>query len=151
MDRDAGDLGADRRYLSSKCALLDLIRTNHAAASAISHHLNRFLLSMCHEQPYSVIATTNERQKIDERIRNFDYEKSNAWMELARRGWDQLSQAELLSIAQIFGKKFTIPIDREAKRRKSVLVKWFEENLNALRPHLDNIELVFEDGQAQAK
>jgi hypothetical protein len=119
---DPADLAIDWRYHSSKCALLDLIRTNPAAASAVTHHLNRFLDSMSHEQPNSVIATTTERQRIDERIRNFDYEKSNAWMELTRRGWDQLSQAELLSIAQIFGKKFTIPIDREAKRRKSVLV-----------------------------
>jgi hypothetical protein len=136
---------ADRRYLSSRAELLDLVRSNPAASGAISHHLNRFLLALNDEQPYSLIQTRNERTKIDERIRTFDYTRSPAWRELSLRGWDQLSQSELLSVAQVLEKKLAIPLDREAKRRKNLLVKWFEENLADLRPVLDNIELVSDD------
>jgi hypothetical protein len=34
-----------------------------------------------------------------------------------------------------------VHLDRDAKRRKSVLLKWFEENWNAIYPFLDYVVL----------
>ena len=96
------------------------------------------------------IQTTHERLRIDDRIRNFEYEESEAWAELRKRGWDQLRQAELLSIALLLSMKLKVPIDREAKRRKNVLVKWFDENLAELRMKMDYVSLVFKNDEATA-
>lgn len=130
------------RYLHAKKEILNLIDKNPAAGASINRHLLHFISSMRFIETGCI---QHERHRIDERIRNFEYERSEAWAELRRRGWDQLSQSELLSIAQILGKKLGIELDREAKRRKSILVKWFDENLTALRSRMGNITLVFED------
>ena len=132
----------DNRYLHAKKEIMNLIEKNPTASASINRHLLHFISSMRFIETGCI---QHERHRIDERIRNFEYERSEAWAELRRRGWDQLSQAELLSIAQLLGKKLGIELDREAKRRKSILVKWFDENLTALRSRMGNITLVFEE------
>lgn len=134
------------RYLHAKQEILNLVEKNPLVGASINRHLFHFVSSMRFIETGCI---QHERHRIDERIRNFDYERSDAWTELKRRGWDQLSQAELLSIAQILGKKLGIELDREAKRRKSILVKWFDENLTVLRSRMGNIDLVFEDPDDQ--
>ena len=44
-----------------------------------------------------------------------------------------------MSIAEVLGHMLHIRVDREAKRRKEVLIKWFEENIEAIHPMLDKI------------
>lgn len=116
-------------------------------AETITQALGQFLASMTGPIRRTAPQAAAERNRIDERIKDFDYERSTAWFELQRRGWDRLNQAELLRIAQILGTKTGISIDREAKRRKGVLVKWFDENMDLLGPKMGFIKLIFDGSQ----
>jgi hypothetical protein len=44
-------------------------------------------------------------------------------------------------IAGLVAKKLDIRLDRDARRRKIVMIKWFEENWSAVEPLLSNIVL----------
>ena len=138
----------DGRLEQAKNAILALVERNPALHAPIARHIANFCASIYSMDSCSP-QTAHERIRIDHRIRNFDYERSEAWEELRRRGWDQLSQTELLSLALVLSRKLNIGIDREAKRRKSILVKWFDENLVELRAKMDCISLLYKDGGSQ--
>jgi hypothetical protein len=71
----------------------------------------------------------------------FDASQSIAWREIRTRFGDSLVQTELLSLAQVICSEIGIQVDREAKRRKEVLIKWFDENYSAIRGILSKIEM----------
>jgi hypothetical protein len=52
-----------------------------------------------------------------------------------------LKQEELVSIAELIAKRLDIRLDRDARRRKIVMVKWFDENWTAVEPLLSAIVL----------
>jgi hypothetical protein len=142
---EAAALRADSRYLHAMLHLSKIAEMAPDVSQKIQADLNRFVAELRREEQENAAHTMHERSKIDQRIANFAYEKSGAWSEIKRRHWDQLTQAELLSVAQLLGWKLGIALDREAKRRKRVLVKWFDENLRELRPYIDAIHLDFAD------
>lgn len=95
----------------------------------------------------------SERKKIDERLRGFSLNESAAWKDICDRFGPNLNQTELLSIAEVLcyevnhsQRNFPLKVDREAKRRKEVLIKWFDENYVDLQPHLKTIVLEDENG-----
>jgi hypothetical protein len=136
-------LREDARYLQATLHLSRITETSPEVSQQVQADLHRFIGELRQEEQVCTTSTMHERHKIDQRIANFAYEKSIAWAEIRRRHWDQLTQAELLSVAQLLGWKAGIPLDREAKRRKRILVKWFDENLGALRPYIDCVRLDF--------
>ena len=92
------------------------------------------------DNDYSAI---REQDRLKDRLQEFDYKKSDAWQELEKRQWADRSQKELVSIAQVIAKHCNINLDRESKRRKEVLIKWFDDNLSLILPAFDQIEIVF--------
>lgn len=56
-----------------------------------------------------------------------------------------IKQNELLSIAKCVSEKTSVELDREAKRRKSVLLKWFDDNWDQILPTLQFVRLDIED------
>ena len=91
------------------------------------------------------IPTENERKRVEMRLNGFDYKNSDAWQIICERFGPTLSQSELLSIAQVIAFHAKIKLDREAKRRKEVLIKWFQENIVEIMPFLNR--LVLEDSE----
>jgi len=69
---------------------------------------------------------------------------SRAWTALVQHFGSTRSQKELLVIALVVSEASGVQLDREAKRRKAVLVNWFDENLDRLLPHVKRIELYHE-------
>ncbi len=53
----------------------------------------------------------------------------------------KIKQNELLSIAQCVSEKTSVELDREAKRRKSVLLKWFDDNWDQILPTLQFVRM----------
>lgn len=88
-----------------------------------------------------------EKMRVKERLESFDMKNCRAWKEITNRFGPSLNQSELLGIAEIIAEAANIKVDREAKRRKEVIVKWFEENIETVLPILERIELVDEYGQ----
>jgi hypothetical protein len=62
-------------------------------------------------------------------------------MHLTRQYGPKLNREELVSIADLVARKLQITFDRDARRRKIVTIKWFEENWAQIEPLLSEIEL----------
>jgi hypothetical protein len=93
-------------------------------------------------------ATTElERKRVGARLHGFNVKASMGWQAIAKHFGEHLTQTELLSVAQVIGNEVGIKIDREAKRRKEVLVKWFDENYEHVREVLPRITLEDECGR----
>ena len=92
-------------------------------------------------------ATTKEKERIASRLSGFNPKDNMVWHEITQRFGASIKQPELLSIATVLAQNANIKLDRDAKRRKSVLVKWFEENWAVIKPFLDYV--VLEDSHQQ--
>jgi hypothetical protein len=74
-------------------------------------------------------------------VDGFNWQRSTPWNQLIALYGPRLSQEELVSIARLIAKKLDIKLDRDARRRKPVMIKWFEENWESIEPLLGNIIL----------
>ena len=90
--------------------------------------------------------TEAERRRVELRLSGFDGKNSDAWAEICDAFGPNLSQNELLCIAQVISFHAKLRLDREAKRRKEVLIKWFQENLPVIRPFFNRLVLEDVDG-----
>ena len=84
---------------------------------------------------------TKEKERIANRLANFNPKDTPVWREITQRFGSSIKQPELLSIATVLAQNANIKLDRDAKRRKSVLIKWFQENWQVIRPFLDYVVL----------
>lgn len=82
-----------------------------------------------------------EKIRVFKRLSGFVAKESMVWMELTRRFGDNLKHGELLSIAEVVSVNANILLDRDAKRRKTVLIKWFQENWAQIHPFLNYVVL----------
>jgi hypothetical protein len=82
-----------------------------------------------------------EKVRILGRLKDFNAKDCGVWREITRRFGRNIKQPGLLSIAAVLAGHANIKLDRDARRRKTVLVKWFEENWSALQPYLDYVVL----------
>jgi hypothetical protein len=89
----------------------------------------------------------NERKRTALRLQGFAIRDSRVWRVITDSFGIYLSQAELLSIAEVLGLRLNLKVDRGAKRRKEVLIKWYEENWDRIPPVWH--ELALEDDQGR--
>lgn len=82
-----------------------------------------------------------ERERVKRRISGFDWRHSIAWQELTAQFGARLTQSELISIAELVSAHIKLKLDRDAKRRKTVLIKWFQEHWIVIYPILGMISL----------
>jgi hypothetical protein len=88
-----------------------------------------------------------ERIKNSQRLIGFDEKTSVAFSFLSERFGPKLSRHELLSLAQVLSEQLHILLDREAFRRKRVLVKWYDENWAQVEPFIrGNIIIISKTG-----
>ena len=86
-----------------------------------------------------------DRKKVDDRLYGFDQNSSLIWNEICKKFGSSLSHNELLSIAQVIASNSGIKVDRDARRRKEVLIKWFDENAQKITPLLNYIKIEIDD------
>jgi hypothetical protein len=91
--------------------------------------------------PSAADPVSEERKRIQRRIGGFRWRSSHAWHYLSILFGPQVSQEELLSIAVILAAQLNLRLDRDARRRKVVMIKWFQENWIRLEPVLGHIIL----------
>jgi hypothetical protein len=85
--------------------------------------------------------TNPEKERIAQRLEGFNPRENQAWKEITQRFGPSIKHPELLSMAKVLANHAKLKLDRDAKRRKTVLLKWFEENWAALQPFLDYVAL----------
>lgn len=94
------------------------------------------------EQPQGLSEmATREKNRIAQRLQGFNPKDNQAWYQITQKFGTNIKQPELLSIAQVCSSSAGIKLDRDAKRRKSVLIKWFEENWAQIQPFLNYVVL----------
>jgi hypothetical protein len=92
--------------------------------------------------PFDRGAESNpEKKRIASRLSGFAPRQTPIWREITRRFGDNIKQPELVSIAAVLAHNSHIKLDRDAKRRKCCLIKWFEENWAGIAPYLDCVVL----------
>lgn len=74
-----------------------------------------------------------------DRLSGWDYKKSKSWDVIKSRFGKCLDQTNIYCMLQICADKAGLKIDREAKREKQILIKWFEENFDHVIQFFNNI------------
>jgi hypothetical protein len=73
--------------------------------------------------------------------RSFNPKDNRAWTCLTQQFGASLNQNNQVQMATLLAGAAHVKLDRDAMRRKSVLVKWFEENWPAVSPFLQYVRL----------
>jgi len=105
-----------------------------------SQNLHQYMPTQANED-------NKEKHRISARMAGFDPKDNEVWRQITQRFGANVKQPELLSIANVLAMNANIKLDRDAKRRKSVLIKWFQENWAIVSPFLDFV--VLEETQHQ--
>ena len=93
------------------------------------------------EYNFGDVVNNKEKRRIAMRLRGFNPKDNQAWYQITQKFGTNIKQPELLSIAEVCANSAGIKLDRDAKRRKSVLVKWFQENWMRIQPYLNFVIL----------
>jgi len=81
------------------------------------------------------------------RLQDFNFENSQAYDMLIKKFGSLPSREALLSLARVLSYHLKINLDREAYRRKNVLLKWYDEKYLEIKDVLMNgidVETEFE-------
>ena len=96
----------------------------------------------------SRLQNQKDRFLTHQRLLGFDSTHCQARVVLHEIFGDSLTGAKMLTLAEICCFKLNLYLDREARRRKCVLLKWFEENLAVIKDFLtDHIVIVTTENQ----
>jgi hypothetical protein len=112
-----------------------MIETNQKATDSTSTSTS----NSRNHSPKSAISSEIER--IQRRVDGFAWKESVIWTYLCWRFGPKLNQDELVSIGKLVAGTLGIELDRDARRRKCVMMKWFEEHWIEIEPLLWNITL----------
>ena len=91
-----------------------------------------------------------EKERVRLRLVGFEPNSSKAWKYISSHFGHEIKQHCLCEMAKYLSAKRNIPLDRDSKRRKSVLIKWFHENwekisVDMTKFRIHNDELIIED------
>ena len=86
-------------------------------------------------------ALSAEKERIEKRLQGFQYKNSNAWKTLIQLYGETVKRSTLCEIAKFISSAKQLKIDRDAKRRKDVLVKWFEDNWSDVYPFIKYVRV----------
>ena len=77
----------------------------------------------------------------------FDYKSCNAFKVITENYfYPTIRQTELVSIATMLAGAANLKVDRDAKRRKDLLFKWFEDHWDDVKVHLPRLVAFNKDG-----
>ena len=79
-----------------------------------------------------------ESDFVKEKLKDFEPKASRAWISLTSRYGPKINQNQLLSLAEVVSYQLNLGLFREYKRRKEMLIKWFDENYDAVWPFIEN-------------
>lgn len=96
---------------------------------------------------YKSLQDKYESDFVKEKLTGFDHKKCKAWLSLTERFGPKISQNQLLSMAEVISDQLNIGLYREYKRRKEMLIKWFDENYDSVWPFIENhLSIIDTDG-----
>lgn len=81
----------------------------------------------------------------------FDYKDTAAYRMLADKFGSSVRQQDLVQIACCLSKKIGVKVERDAKRRKDLLIRWFQENIEKVSALLPMVVAFGKDGRVLKK
>ncbi|KAH0790928.1 hypothetical protein GPJ56_005063 [Histomonas meleagridis] len=75
----------------------------------------------------------------------FDYKSSNIYQVFKENGWDKLVFSDVSKIGKMFSDYLQKDLSRDAKREKTHLFKWFEDNFEEIQPLIPYVEIIYEE------
>lgn len=93
------------------------------------------------------IAETQKKKKKD----SFNYKDTEAYQMIIDKFGNNVRQQELIQIACCLSKKIGVKVERDSKRRKDLLFKWFQENIDKISPILHQVVAFGKDGRVLKK
>lgn len=125
--------------------LLDLIARDPSQARFIEDGLKSIKSSLIDFSlnPIQDIPSKPEPSPFKKRKEIFNYKTCDAYALLTEKFGANIKHQELIMIASKAAKMYNLKVDRDAKRRKDLLFKWFQEHLKTIEPMLKTT-LVFD-------
>jgi hypothetical protein len=121
----------------SYASLCELIANGSVAEDQLATELRGLINVLLMTTPAGDSESERERRTLAPLMAGFDWQDSVAWRALAARHGSDLSHQRLIELAkeikQQVGDSAT-PLMRIHRRRKAVLVKWFQINWTVIRP-----------------
>ena len=82
-----------------------------------------------------------EVERVESRLAGFVPKESKAWEVITQLYGSDVKQIHLRAIAEDIAANLGLRLDRDAKRRKTVLIKWFDENWDKVLPMLNEYKI----------
>lgn len=102
-------------------------------------------LKEIHSQPDDPKPPKNHENQILTKSKKaiFNYKECNAYKKITTEYfWPTIRHSELVSIATAIAERCKgIPVSREEKRRKDLLIKWYDDNWQIIEPHIQIIKV----------
>lgn len=93
------------------------------------------------ESKNDLIETPKKRKKD-----SFNYKDTEAYQMIVDKFGNNIRQQELIQIACCLSKKIGVKVERDSKRRKDLLFKWFQDNIDKISPMLHLVVAFGKDG-----
>lgn len=84
---------------------------------------------------------SDDKAKVRQILSDFDPNKSEAWKTITDLFGHNIKQPPLLEIARIVAEHVGIAVTRQARRRKSVLIKWYDDNWSYIKPYINYFDV----------
>jgi hypothetical protein len=128
-------------------ALMALIRSNPTLNLQADHELRDLMQRYTNPGGFSPAHSARGADaRADDSFKEFSYRTCAAWRDICSRFGPGLTHSELLCVAEVVAYNLNLTVDREAKRRKSCLVRWFDANLAQINPFLSRLRLLDVNG-----
>ncbi|KAK8842273.1 hypothetical protein M9Y10_026507 [Tritrichomonas musculus] len=132
--------------------LLQLPNSNEVFSGSRSerNHRSKSSSSLKHSKSKrkSELKDNEELLFVNDQLKFFKPSSSAAWKLLEFHFGPKITQEELLSLAMVVSTYTGISLYREYKRRKGMLIKWFDDNLTQIWPFiLQHIVVTGRDNQ----
>lgn len=82
-----------------------------------------------------------EKERIMQKLAGFEYRSSMAWHTLMQLYGPDVKRSSLCEIAKFISRTQGLKMDRDSKRRKDVLIKWYHDNWASVFPMLPYIKI----------
>lgn len=103
---------------------------------------NQLVLTQAVIQGLSKQEISTEKDRVKQKLAGFDARQSPACIYINSHFGADIHQQTLCKFAKKIAKKRQIILDRDSKRRKTLLLKWFHDHWDLIRTDFENTQLL---------
>jgi hypothetical protein len=133
----------DERFHQTQRDVMQLVLSHSEIAPNIEKDLTELVAILRNEISAATQSQMHERKALESRTSGFQFKETDAYKQLQRRGFDNLKFSQLRAMATVMASHCNLEIDRQARRRKNICLKWLYEHWDVLEPELARMEMEF--------